>query len=318
MGVQNLFLNILISGNADVSIIRFKENDKRSWNCHLVCAVKIVICTKRSKNSRIYISCALLKICFMKASVSKLQNKVLFILFLDSVCESSFTSSPSKKPKTDDVIDLTETDSEDDEPRPESSHNISSGCVSPPVISIDSPAGPQSVSSVSSVNSISSFESPKRASSRSSSFSPSSSSSSSSHSSSRTVGYNPQTPQSPLSPPVSPAYSPRSPYKSPAPIPMASQHSPISPAHIQHSPISPAHLSPISPAHLSPVATPSSSGYLPPYPAYPPSFPMLSFPPISPVQPPSLSLETSLSLEPDDHEIEDFLQGLVDPYRWPH
>lgn len=211
---------------------------------------------------------------------------IIFDIFSDSVCETSYTSSPSKKPKTEEVIDLTETDSEDEESRPESSHNISSGCVSPPVISIDSPAGPQSVSSVSSINSISSFESPKRSSSRSSSFSPSSSSSSSSNSSSRTVGYQPQTPQSPLSPPVSPVYSPRSPYKSSIPVPMSSQHSPS--------------------LLGSPMPTPSSSSYLTPFTAYPPSFPLLSY---SPVQP------SSLSLEPVDREIEDFLQGLApDPF----
>ena len=219
-----------------------------------------------------------------------------YFLFSDSVSDS-FTSSPSKKPKTDDIIDLTETDSEDDEPQPESSHNISSGCVSPPVISIDSPAGPQSVSSVSSVNSISSFDSPKRSASRSSSsFSPLSSSSSS-NSSSRTVGYNPRTPQSPTgynphtpqspnSPPISPVYNPRSPYKSPLTSPISQSSSSL---------------------HGSPMATPSSSSYLPPYPAFPPSFPMMSFP----------AVQSAINLEPVDREIEDFLQGLAsDPFRW--
>ena len=190
------------------------------------------------------------------------------------------------------VIDLTLSDSEDEaEPvRPQSSHEISSGCVSPPVISIDSPAAPLSISSVSSFDNVSSTQSH-------SSYSPhlSSSPSSSSSSSNSTIGYNYPGPSGSRSPPLqSPTSSPRShlstrsPYKSPL-------RSPVSPI--------------ASPHPMSPLATPTSP-YLPPFPTMPPS---LSIPNVYM----SSQMSAPISGLPlgEDREIEEFLQGLYNEYR---
>lgn len=191
------------------------------------------------------------------------------------------------------VIDLTLSDSEDesDMARPQSSHEISSGCVSPPVISIDSPAGPLSISSASSFDNISSSQS-------NSSYSPNlSSSPSSSSSSNSTIGYNYPGPSGSRSPPLqSPTSSPRShlvprsPYKSPIQIPL----SPIA-----------------SPHPMSPLAVPASS-FLPPFPTMPPS---MSIPMPNIYMSAPASSMSSLPIG-EDREIEEFLQGLYNEYRW--
>lgn len=185
------------------------------------------------------------------------------------------------------VIDLTLSDSEDEDevPQAQSSHEISSGCVSPPVINVDSPAGPLSISSTSS------HDSPKRVSSRSnSSFSPhhSSSPSSSSSSSNSTIGYNYPGPSGARTPPGTPPVlhlSPRSPYKSPL-------HSPLSPVP--------------SPHHISPLGTPNS--YLPHFPGMPIPVPL----PLAMTMPSNMYVNPPQSVAPlnDDPDIEEFLQPL--------
>lgn len=205
------------------------------------------------------------------------------MLFSDS--NDATTSSP-KKPRVE-VIDLTLSDSEDEAelPRPQSSHEISSGCVSPPVISIDSPAGPLSVSSLSSTD--------VSATCSNSSFSPHlSSSPSSSSSSNSTIGYNYPGPSGNRSPPLlSPTSSPRShlssrsPYKSPLRSPVSPVSSPI-----------------------SPLGTPTSP-YMHAFPSLPGTMPH-SIPSMFMSDRPGTSMP-----RPEDREIEDFLNGLYNEYR---
>lgn len=184
------------------------------------------------------------------------------------------------------VIDLTLSDSDEEEeaPRAQSSHEISSGCATPPVINIDSPAGPLSISSVSS------HESPKHISSRSnSSLSPHlSSSPSSSSSSNSTIGYNYPGPSGARSPPSTPPclhLSPRSPYKSP----LQSPNSPVP-----------------SPHRVSPLGT-SASQFFPHF-SHGMPLPM----PLQMAMPNNLYVPSTLGNINDDPEIEEFLHRFPD------
>ncbi|KAJ8304227.1 hypothetical protein KUTeg_017810 [Tegillarca granosa] len=221
--------------------------------------------------------------------------------------------SPSKKPKFD-VIDLTLSSDEDDDDYPMASSS-KSGCVSPPVISLDSPTP---------VPSVSSSDSPLVSSPRSNSSSKSSSSSSSNNSSASSSPKSVKSPygsqastiiSSPRSPSLSPHNSPISPPSSsilPS-IPLTSSQI-RSPVHsvAQSQPlsfinrISPAAMSPVNATRISPVTPPTSLTNFPPF--QPITAPTL--PHVPPTSSYPFGLHYSAPAPEIDREIEDFLRGI--------
>ncbi|XP_021340265.1 E3 SUMO-protein ligase PIAS2-like isoform X11 [Mizuhopecten yessoensis] len=215
------------------------------------------------------------------------------------------SESPTKRPKMD-VIDLTEDSSDEDGPSgfQSSSHGYqSTGCVSPPVISLDSPTPAPS--------SISSTESPLVSSpcSNSSSYSASTSPSASPGASSSTTQPL-SAPTSPLrhSPSPSPIHSPSS-QSSHSEAP-SSHSDPQSPTDSQESP----HSSPRS-THTSPQQSPIGVRVSPVTP--PSSAP--SFPPFQPFQPPvhPMNYPHYQQISNFDPDFDEFLRGIVpwDQYR---
>lgn len=219
------------------------------------------------------------------------------------------SESPTKRPKMD-VIDLTEDSSDEEGPSAfqSSSHGYqASGCVSPPVISLDSPTPAPS--------SISSTESPLVSSPCSNSSS--SSSSSNNRSASASPGASSSTTQ-PLSAPTTPLRHSRS----PSPIHSPSSHSSHSDTQSSHSEAqspsdsqqstrtSPARSNHPSPqqspigVRVSPVTPPSSAPSFPPFQPFQPSVHTINYQPF-----PQIS-----NYDPD---FDEFLRGIVpwDQYR---
>lgn len=229
--------------------------------------------------------------------------------------------SPSKKPKFD-VIDLTLSSDEEDDDYPMASSS-KSGCVSPPVISLDSPTPVPSVSSSDSPL----VSSPRSNSSSKSSCSSSNNSSASSSPKSVKSPFGSQAStiiSSPRSPSLSPHNSPISPHSSSIPpsIPLTSSQI-RSPGHsvTQSQPlsfinrISPAAMSPVNATRISPVTPPTSLTNFPPFqPITAPTLPHV--PPTSsyPFGPPHYSAPAPTEI---DREIEDFLRGITSTWEYP-